>query len=98
MLEPGERDHDETVAAAHGNRGLKRGLAGEKPLVLRLVDFVRRLGILDFADVDRPVRAVQEQVDLGVFAAPGVRGDLKPGDAERALDLPDVLEAEALEG
>ena len=97
VLEPGERDHDKPDAPAQGDRGLESGLAREKPLVFRLVDLVRRLGILDFADVDRLVRPVQHQVDLGVLAAPGVCGDLEAGDAERALDLADVLEAEALE-
>ena len=64
VLDPGERDHDEPVAAAQGNRGLERGLAGEKPFVFRLVDFVGRFGVFDFADVDRLVRAVQQQVDF----------------------------------
>ena len=98
VLEPGERDHDEPVAAAQGNRGLERGLAGEKPFVFRFVDFAGRFGVFDFADVDRLVRAVQQQVDLGMFAAPSVCGDLKPGDSERTLDFTKMLKAETFEG
>lgn len=102
------RDEDGLLCTRFANEGL---LAVPDSFVLFLCQRVSGIGVLDLAEVDGIVISVDKQINLGTlmdgspthgillaFVRPGMYAADHSREAERVLDLRDVLHTHALEG